>query len=83
VIQGICGLYEIKNPCAPFPFSCGLSYTQFEYTDLQTTTIPPNGDKIKSVGDAAGYVVASQISRLYCLGTQGFAKDDLGPVEKD
>lgn len=53
--------YDTKNMPVRFPFGHGLSYTKFEYSDLQVSkdTIKDNEKiqvsfKVKNMGDRAG-----------------------------
>ncbi|KAI3616685.1 beta-glucosidase [Moniliophthora roreri] len=51
--------YQIKSIAPAFPFGFGLSYTQFEYSDLQSTPISSDGSftvalKVKNVGQING-----------------------------
>lgn len=55
--------FEIRNLATLFPFGYGLSYSQFTYSDLETTPISPEGKftvsfKITNVSQIEGREVA-------------------------
>ncbi|KAF8663458.1 hypothetical protein AX16_001028 [Volvariella volvacea WC 439] len=55
--------YEIRNLAPLFPFGHGLSYSKFEYSALETTSISPEGEffvsfKIKNVSGVDGREIA-------------------------
>ncbi|KAF5388345.1 hypothetical protein D9615_000633 [Tricholomella constricta] len=85
--------FEIKNVAPLFPFGFGLSYTQFEYSHLNSSTISPDGKfkvtfDIMNIGDVQGREVAQiyvtdQRSSLPrpTKELKGFVKVDLKPGE--
>lgn len=91
------GMYDYESDFAiQYPFGFGLSYTTFEYSDLQlnATTLRPNGSvevsvKVKNSGDREGMeVVQLYTSDLFASITpdvkrlRGFDKINLKPGEE-
>lgn len=88
--------YDTKNMPVRFPFGHGLSYTRFEYSDLQVSkdTIKDNEKiqvsfKVKNVGDRAGKEAAQlYVADKTCSAERpvkelkGFAKVILQPGEE-
>lgn len=85
--------FEIKKVEPLFPFGHGLSYTQFEYSELEVTSVSPEGRftvtfKVKNIGDVYG----REIAQIYITDhssslprpikeLKGFTKVDLKPGE--
>lgn len=85
--------FEIKNLSPLFPFGFGLSYSQFEYSDLEISSISADGNfsvsfEIKNIGEVYGREIAQiyvsdQLSSLPrpIKELKGFDKVDLKPGE--
>ncbi|RDB19825.1 putative beta-glucosidase I [Hypsizygus marmoreus] len=85
--------YEIKDVPPLFPFGYGLSYAQFEYSELETSSVSPDGKfsvtfKVKNTGEVEG----REIAQIYVTDQQsslprpnkelkGFVKVNLQPGE--
>ncbi|KAF8969399.1 glycoside hydrolase family 3 protein [Flammula alnicola] len=85
--------YEIRKLAPLFSFGHGLSYSKFEYSDLETTAISPEGEftvsfKVTNVSNTEGrevaqvYISDPQSSLPRALKElKGFAKTHLNPGE--
>ena len=87
--------YDFKIADVLFPFGHGLSYTQYEYSDLQAPEIVKNGDnvklsiKVRNIGKRAGkeiiqLYIQDEVSSLIrpIKELKGFAKVSLDPGEE-
>ena len=85
--------YDRSSVPALFPFGHGLSYTQFQYSNLEVQVIENNQVTCKFIVKNSGLVMGAEVSQCYVAfehstnaepikTLQGFAKEILNPQEE-